>query len=171
MMSPILKKRNITFRYDVASALSEATRLSSRQKKLRRLPHIFAKVLELPFRSTADVSVHETPNSFRFAIAADEDGLGSHVRAQVIEICPGVVKIVVRGDAILADLSLDGLEIDFWRFRLPECTRPEMTTAACVDGELVVVVPKGEEAFDNHDDDDDAGIRRSDGNVRLVIVQ
>uniref|UniRef100_A0A7N0TN46 SHSP domain-containing protein n=1 Tax=Kalanchoe fedtschenkoi TaxID=63787 RepID=A0A7N0TN46_KALFE len=165
---PIPKKRNITFRYDVASALSEAARLTNRQKKLRRLPHIFAKVLELPFRATADVSVHETPNSFRFAVAADADDLGSHVRAQAIEICPGVMKIVVRGDAMLADLSLDELEIDFWRFRLPECTRPEMATAACVDGELVVVVPKGEEAaFQN----DDAGIWRSDGNGRLVIVQ
>ncbi|CAM8887273.1 hypothetical protein QQ045_024735 [Rhodiola kirilowii] len=170
---PIPKKRNITFRYDVASALSEATRLAginNRQKKLRRLPHIFAKVLELPFCATADVSVHEGPNSFRFVVAADADGLGSDVRAHAIEICPGVVKIVVRGDAIVADLSLDELEIDMWRFRLPDCTRPEMASAACVDGELVVVVPKGEELY-HGDNEDDVGNWMSDGNGRLVIVQ
>ncbi|KAL9670712.1 hypothetical protein QQ045_008270 [Rhodiola kirilowii] len=150
---PIPMMRNITLRYDVASV--------HRRKKLRRLPHIFAKVLELPFRSSAEVSVHESPNSFRFAVAADE--IGSDVRAHAIEICPGVVKIVVRGDESVVDLSLDELELDMWRFRLPECSRPEMASAACVDGELVVVVPKGDEAF--HDDDDDWTYGR------LVIVQ
>ncbi|GJN10158.1 hypothetical protein PR202_ga28227 [Eleusine coracana subsp. coracana] len=40
-------------------------------KKLRRLPHIFAKVLELPFAADADVSVEEDAAALRFVAAAD----------------------------------------------------------------------------------------------------
>ncbi|PHT37148.1 Stellacyanin [Capsicum baccatum] len=36
------------------------------RKKLRQLPRIFAKVLELPFHSDSDVSILETPDSLRF---------------------------------------------------------------------------------------------------------
>nr|CAN76721.1 hypothetical protein VITISV_029640 [Vitis vinifera] len=59
--NPTPKKRSISLQYDIVSTLSEANRLVSSQKKLRRLPHIFTRVLELPFRSDADVSVTETP--------------------------------------------------------------------------------------------------------------
>ncbi|CAA7049766.1 unnamed protein product [Microthlaspi erraticum] len=62
------------------------------KKKLRRLPHIFSRVLELPLRSDADVAVEERLDCFRFV--AETDGGG--VRAYVVEIHPGVTKILVR---------------------------------------------------------------------------
>ncbi|KVI06415.1 hypothetical protein Ccrd_015226 [Cynara cardunculus var. scolymus] len=56
---PAPNKRNITVRYDFGSQ-SNAAATICHQKKLRRLPHIFAKVLELPFYADADVSIEET---------------------------------------------------------------------------------------------------------------
>ncbi|KAK9281705.1 hypothetical protein L1049_004609 [Liquidambar formosana] len=170
---PTPKKRNIALRYDVASTLSEATRLAfNKQKKLRRLPHIFAKVLELPFHSDADVSVEETPDSLRFA--APTDGVGDDVHAHSVEIYPGVTKIVMRGNNLL-DLSLDELALDMWRFRLPPCSRPEMASAAYRDGELVVIVPKGAVSEEEEDGDDvgneDQEEDWGEGNGRLVLVQ
>ena len=186
---PTPRKRNITLRYDVTSTLglSEANRLVSscnnnnQKKKLRRLPHIFAKVLELPFHSNADVLIQETHNSFRFAAVTDSLAAADDVRAHTIEIYPGVTKIVIRGGEFLG-LNLDELELDLWRFRLPACTRPEMAVAQYVDGELVVVVPKGagseeeEEDNDGGDDDDNDGnesVREgwNEGNGRLILVQ
>ncbi|XP_019453875.1 PREDICTED: uncharacterized protein LOC109355268 isoform X2 [Lupinus angustifolius] len=107
-------------------------------KKLRRLPHVFTRVLELPFRSDADVTIHDDPDCFRFVAETDRI---ADVRAHTIEIHPGVIKIAVRvGPSV--EFSLDQLEIDMWRFRLPESTQPELATAAFVDGELIVTVPK-----------------------------
>lgn len=54
-------------------------------------------------------------------------------------------------------------ELDLWRFRLPESTRPELASAGYYDGELVVTVPKGAAA-----EDDDGG---DIGGGRLVLVQ
>ncbi|NP_001143797.2 uncharacterized protein LOC100276567 [Zea mays] len=121
-------------------------------KKLRRLPHIFDKVLELPFAADADVSVEEDAAALRFVAAADEFSLAG-ARAHAVEIHPGVTKVVVRG---LSSSSLGGdgdddddgaaaaaFELDRWRFRLPPCTRPAMATATYAAGELVVTVPKG----------------------------
>lgn len=164
---PAPRKRNITLRYDVASTLSEATALAAcRQKKLRRLPHIFAKVLELPFRSDADVSIQETADSFRFVVSTDEEEVGADARAQTVEIYPGVTKIVIRGNGDV-DFAAGGLELDVWRFRLPAATMPEMATAGYSDGELVVTVPK-----DANFEGLDAG--GDEGGVwggRLVLVQ
>ncbi|GAB2226377.1 hypothetical protein Droror1_Dr00022181 [Drosera rotundifolia] len=128
------KKRNLTLRHDLVSPQTEP------KKKLRRLPHIFAKVLELPFRSDADVSVEETEFSFRFVVP-DTD-VGDGVWADTVEIHPGVTKIVVRSNDVVY-VSIDELELDVWRFRLPIGTKPEMATASYVDGDLVVLVPKG----------------------------
>ncbi|KAG8370730.1 hypothetical protein BUALT_Bualt13G0013700 [Buddleja alternifolia] len=132
---PVATKRNITLRYDIASLLAQA----SRQKKLRRLPHIFEKVLELPFHSNADVSIDETSDSLRFTAATD--GIGGDVRTDTIEIYPGVTKIVVRGNGVV-DLSGSELELDLWRFRLPDSMRTELASASYDGGELVVTVPK-----------------------------
>ncbi|KAA8550847.1 hypothetical protein F0562_002531 [Nyssa sinensis] len=115
---PAPKKRNITLRYDIASTLSNAS--ACKQKKLRRLPHIFAKVLELPFHSDADVLIEET------------------------------------GTNIL-DLSVDELELDLWRFRLPASTLPELATAVYNDGELVVTVPKDVNFVDSDDENSGNG--------------
>ncbi|XP_010511470.1 PREDICTED: uncharacterized protein LOC104787563 [Camelina sativa] len=139
-------------------------------KNLRRLPHIFNRVLELPLSSEADVSVEERQDCFRFVAETvglcDGDG---DMRAYMVEIHPGITKIVVRtnGSSSLG-LSLDELELDVWRFRLPESTRPELVTVACIDGALIVTVPKNAE---EDDDDDDGGGGDFGHSGRLVLVQ
>lgn len=155
---PSPKKRNLTLQYDVASLACRG------QKKLRRLPHIFAKVLELPFHSDADVSVEETAEFFRFTVS-DTD-VDPDVRADTVQIHPGVSKIVIRSGSVI-DLSMTELELDLWRFRLPGSTRPDLATASYEDGNLIVVVPKG--------DDDDVEEREDGrevwGEGSLVLVQ
>ncbi|CAI9761417.1 unnamed protein product [Fraxinus pennsylvanica] len=150
----------ITLQYDIASAISQANVCG--QRKLRRLPHIFAKVLELPFRSDTDVSIDETPDSLRFIVAAG--GITGDVGAHTVEIYPGVTKIVIRINGVV-DLSGNELEMDLWRFRLPDSTWPELATAVYHDGELVVTVPKGVAEEDCGSEGGDLGGRR------LVLVQ
>ncbi|XP_051126184.1 uncharacterized protein LOC127248065 [Andrographis paniculata] len=119
----------------------------SARKRLRRLPHVFRTVLELPCRSDADVAVQEFPGYFRFI--ADVGDFGSEqVRARAMEVIPGLIKIVVRDydendDDDSEQLLMDKLEMDAWRFRFPSSTRPEMVAAEFVGGLLVVTVPKG----------------------------
>ncbi|XP_010909057.1 uncharacterized protein [Elaeis guineensis] len=138
---PAPRKRNITFRYDAnprVSAAGAGTDVGGRQKKLRRLPHIFSKVLELPLGSDADVFVEEGPDGFRFVAATDD--LWDDVRANAIEIYPGVMKVVIRHED--GEVEEDELDLDRWRFRLPPSSRPALATAAYADGELVVTIPK-----------------------------
>ncbi|PWZ04277.1 hypothetical protein Zm00014a_035752 [Zea mays] len=138
-------------------------------KKLRRLPHIFAKVLELPFAADADVSVEEDAAALRFVAAADGFSPAG-ARAHAVEIHPGVTKVVVRD---LSSLGGDGdddgaaaaFELDRWRFRLPPCTRPAMATATYAAGELVVTVPKGVGP-----DDGDGGAAAVLGGTERVLV-
>ncbi|XP_062190714.1 uncharacterized protein LOC133893647 [Phragmites australis] len=115
-------------------------------KKLRRLPHIFAKVLELPFAADADVSVEEDAAALRFVAVAVDGFSPAGARAHTVEIHPGVTKVVVR-DLSVGDSDADdgaaAFELDRWRFRLPPCTRPAMATATYAEGELIVTVPKG----------------------------
>ncbi|XP_026662463.2 uncharacterized protein LOC103712319 [Phoenix dactylifera] len=185
---PAPKKRNITFRYDVGAALSAAeVVVLGRQKKLRRLPHIFSKVLELPLAADADVAIHEGPDDFRF-VAAAGDLAGGTFRAYAVRIHPGVMKVVVRGDGPAgsggdAGRDLDDLELDRWRFRLPPCTRPALAIASCVDGELVVTVPKAKDPDEEEGEEEDGGeaelwgqqekgdLRGNGGISRLVFVQ
>ncbi|KAF4363523.1 hypothetical protein G4B88_022084 [Cannabis sativa] len=133
----------------------------------------------LPFRSDADVSVEESADFFRFV--AETEGFGVDVRAHTVEIHPGVTKIVVRGSGS-TELSLDELELDMWRFRLPETTRPELARAVFVDGELIVTVPKGEGVENSEHGGDGGGEVWGDGTgngnnfrggmgSRLVLVQ
>lgn len=133
---PSAKKRN-TLRSEHAVVSST----SSNAKKLWRVPHVFANVLELPLRSDADVSVEETSHSLRFIASANS--LPNCVRAHAIEILPGMTRIVVKGtdggELMVGQLHLG---LDLWRFRLPACTRPAMATAVCTGGKLVVTVPK-----------------------------
>lgn len=165
---PVPRKRNITIQFgmDGGSPSSEAQALLGiAGKKLRRLPHVFSRVLELPFRSDADVAVEEAPDCFRFV--AETEGIGE-VRAHTVEIHPGVTKIVVR-DGESVELSLDHLELDMWRFRLPESTRPELASAVFVDGELIVTVPK--EELQNIEGGDGDSARGMGGGGQLVLVQ
>ncbi|XP_028762179.1 uncharacterized protein LOC114720675 [Neltuma alba] len=134
---PSSKKRNTLC--PQSSVVSSSA--SSNAKKLWRLPHVFANVLELPLRSDADVSVEETPTSYRFVAAAN--GIPNGVRAHAIEILPGMTRIVVKGmdggELVAGQLRLG---LDLWRFRLPAWTRPATATAVCSGGKLVVTVPK-----------------------------
>ncbi|XP_057426892.1 uncharacterized protein LOC130720280 [Lotus japonicus] len=164
---PVPRKRNITIQFgeDGSHHVSSEAQalLGISGKKLRRLPHVFSRVLELPFRSDADVAVEEDPDCFRFV--AETEGIGE-VRAHTVEIHPGVTKIVVR-DGGSVELSLDHLELDMWRFRLPESTQPELASAIFVDGELIVTVPKLQNIEDNGGSDRGMG----GGGGRLVLVQ
>ncbi|XP_016477694.1 uncharacterized protein LOC107799129 [Nicotiana tabacum] len=115
-------------------------------KKLRKLPHVFNNVLELPFRSDADVTVEETEGFFRFVAEIDLEGAG-------------------RGDSSRG--NEDCREKGQWRWLLAS-TMPGLATAAFVDGALVVTVPKGgREAAEF----DDGGRGVWGGGGRLVLVQ
>ncbi|RWV99197.1 hypothetical protein GW17_00037909 [Ensete ventricosum] len=150
---PVPKKRNITLRCGVNPAAA-ATAEHGRQKKLRRLPHIFSKVLELPLAADADVAVEEDADGFRFVAATDV--LWGDVQAQTVQIHPGVTKVFVRDGSDGDDLDTE-LELNRWRFRLPSCTRPALATAAYTSGELVVTIPKG------------AGPEEDDGEVQEFV--
>ncbi|CAM0871379.1 unnamed protein product [Alopecurus aequalis] len=111
------------------------------KKDLRRLPHVYSKVLELPLPADADVAAFESPGAFHFVAAC---GGAGEVRARAVRIHPGVVKVVVvqadgAGDGEEGD---DGMELDRWRSRLPDASCPAMAVAGYVDGQLVVTVPK-----------------------------
>ncbi|CAN6203137.1 unnamed protein product [Urochloa humidicola] len=145
---PAPRKRTIAVQRCAAAAAAAGGALGG--KKLRRLPHIFAKVLELPFAADADVSVEEDAAALRFVAAAVDGFSPAGARAHAVEIHPGVTKVVVRdlssGSGGGGDDDDDGaaaFELDRWRFRLPPCTRPAMATATYAEGELVVTVPKG----------------------------
>ncbi|XP_022979495.1 uncharacterized protein LOC111479182 [Cucurbita maxima] len=163
---PLPRKRNIAVRNNPNSRNSLEDQSLLNHKKLRRLPHVFSRVLELPFRSDADVLVEENPDCFRF-IAETDGNISDGVRAHAVEIHPGVIKIVVRETASL-EMTMDELELDMWRFRLPETTRPELASAAFVDGELIVTVPKGNE---ENSDDGGGDIWGDEMEGRLVLVQ
>ncbi|GLT60327.1 hypothetical protein SLA2020_330980 [Shorea laevis] len=174
---PLPKKRNITIQYDMNPETNRAQAQSlltgGFHKKLRRLPHIFSRVLELPFRSDAEVEVEESPDCFKFVVETDSI---SDVKAHTVEIYPGVTKIVVRPGSHVDFTLLDDLELDMWRFRLPESTRPELASAVYEDGELIVTVPKGavfEEAGggDAGNGEFRGGMGNGNNNNRLVLVQ
>eukprot|EP00250_Pteridium_aquilinum_P024401 c29029_g1_i1 orf=249-692(+) len=135
---------SIAVEYDIAGALLAAGVLpSQRAKRLRRMPHLFCRVLELPVANESHVQVEESPSSFTFKVALppplpDPDD----VRAHIIHIVPGVTKVCVAG-AHAATALLDELDIPLWRYRLPASSLPEDSTAACdEDGLLVLTVPK-----------------------------
>ncbi|XP_011021500.1 PREDICTED: uncharacterized protein LOC105123561 isoform X1 [Populus euphratica] len=170
---PLPKKRNnITIQfYDHRGDPLVSSSGGSQHKKLRRLPHIFSRVLELPFRSDADVSVEENPDCFRF-VAETDNNIGE-VRAHTVEIYPGVTKIVIRPNGYLELSPIDDLELDMWRFRLPETTRPELASAVLADGELIVTVPKGEEVEEegngNNNNGEFRGVNAYASFAQLVI--
>ncbi|KAJ8543225.1 hypothetical protein K7X08_005748 [Anisodus acutangulus] len=176
-------KRNIAIREGIDSGSGSgqeqifAVMVGNPMKKLRKLPHVFGKVLELPFRSDADVAVEEGPEFLRFVAEVEFDGGGGEggVRVQAMEIHTGITKIVVRnsgaGDAAGGgeeELLLEELKVDTWRFRLPATTKPELATAVFVDGELIVTVPKAGRGGGDFADGRDVWWG---GGGRLVLVQ
>ncbi|CAN6209440.1 unnamed protein product [Urochloa humidicola] len=164
---PAPRKRTIAVQRCAAAAAAAGGALGG--KKLRRLPHIFAKVLELPFAADADVSVEEDAAALRFVAAAVDGFSPAGARAHAVEIHPGVIKVVVRdlsgsgGGGGDDDDGAAAFELDRWRFRLPPCTRPAMATATYAEGELVVTVPKGA----GPDDGDGAAVL---GGAESVLV-
>ena len=113
------------------------------KKDLRRLPHVYSKVLELPLQADTDVEVFEGPDAFHF-VAAGARGAGV-VQVRTVRIHPGVTKVVVQagGTGGGEKAGADDMELDRWRSRLPEASHPAMAVAGYVDGKLVVTVPKG----------------------------
>ncbi|KAB5537849.1 hypothetical protein DKX38_015382 [Salix brachista] len=167
---PLPKKRNnVTIQfYDHRGDPLVSSSVGSHHKKLRRLPHIFSRVLELPFRSDAEVSVEENPDCFRF-VAETDNNIGE-VRAHTVEIYPGVTKIVIRPNGYLELSPLADLELDMWRFRLPETTRPELASAVLADGELIVTVPKGEEVEEEGNGNNNNGEFRGEQGKWMLCV-
>ncbi|KAK3042167.1 hypothetical protein RJ639_001287 [Escallonia herrerae] len=94
---PVATKRNITARDAIDSTQPRNLMEGSAPKRLRRLPHVFSKVLELPFPSDADVSIEDGPECIRFVAAIGDDAVGGGVRARAVEIHDGVTKVVIRG--------------------------------------------------------------------------
>lgn len=65
-------------------------------KKLKRMPHLFPRVLELPLHAETPVSVVESRDCYRFHVRLP----GAHVdevKVEVLEIVPGATKVLVRG--------------------------------------------------------------------------
>ncbi|KAH0658572.1 hypothetical protein KY289_027320 [Solanum tuberosum] len=141
---------------------------NSSMKKLRRLPHVFNYFLVLPFRSDADVAVEEKEGFFCFMAKIELEGAGDgQVRAQAVEIHPGVTKIVVRKGNGDGDED-EQLNVDTWRNRLPALTMPELATTVFVDGELIVTVPKDDHGRGEFDNGSRGVWRDAD---QLVLVQ
>ncbi|KAM0937124.1 hypothetical protein DsansV1_C26g0195841 [Dioscorea sansibarensis] len=114
---------------------------AEQQNKLRRLPRIFSKMLELPLRRGADVAIEEETTNLRFTAATEK--AWREVQAHAIEILPGFTKLVIRdaagGDP---DAGYDDLEFDRWRCRLPDSALPGLATARYENGKLIITVPK-----------------------------
>ncbi|KNA21459.1 hypothetical protein SOVF_042940 [Spinacia oleracea] len=122
---------------------SENNNVNRNHKKLRRLPHVFSKVLELPFDSDTDVFIEERCDCFKFTV--EDDGgvvVAGGVRAHVVEVHPGITKVVIRKKGNMSQPIVDENELDVWRYRLPSSARPDLATAVYARGELVVTVPK-----------------------------
>lgn len=88
------------------------------------------------------MAVEENGESFRFIVTSDEAMAFQEARAEIVEISPGLIKVVIREAKSRPRFSMDELESDIWRFRLPSSTLPALSTAVYSDGELVVTVPK-----------------------------
>ncbi|GAB4843364.1 hypothetical protein Ancab_013330 [Ancistrocladus abbreviatus] len=171
-ISTMPTKRNLT---DFSDSDPLTLPMSNNNKKLRRLPHVFSKVLQLPFNSDADVLIEERPGCLRFVAKTDYD-LGE-VRAHTVEVYPGVKKVVIGkrengsyeslGGGLL--LPIDEMEPDVWRFRLPEGALLELAKAVYGGGTLVVTVPMsgGECVSKGHGCNEGLG----DGVGCLVLVQ
>jgi len=145
------------------------------KKDLRRLPHVYSKVLELPLPADTDVEVFEGPDALHF-VAAGARGAGV-VQVRTVRIHPGVTKVVVQagGTGGGEKAGADDMELDRWRSRLPEASHPAMAVAGYVDGKLVVTVPKGRDGGEGADASQGEVTWRScsGGKIsgRLVVVQ
>lgn len=126
-------------------------------KKLRRLPQVFSRVLELPLPRDTDVRVYYAPDSDHFVVPRGAAGEPGAVKVRTVRLEPwGITRVVVHTGPGEPDLE-DDLVYDKWRFRLPETAIPSMTVAGYVNGRLIVIVPRG---VVDDDDNSDEGIPR-----------
>ncbi|GAB2210248.1 hypothetical protein Droror1_Dr00015511 [Drosera rotundifolia] len=147
--------------------ITTTTNTTTNPRKLRRLPHIFTKTLELPLSADADITLEQHPN---FLLYTSSPSPSHHVTAHVIQLHPGLTKLVV----LLANGTVDDGLGDVMRLRLPEGAVPELATAAVREGMLVVKVPmkKGGERWDRGMCREMArgGGGGGDGVGRLVVI-
>ncbi|GMH08436.1 hypothetical protein Nepgr_010276 [Nepenthes gracilis] len=134
------RKRNQTALSDSSSEPSALTTTNAQNKKLRRLPHVFGKVLELPFNADTDVRIEERADCFCFVAKTDSD-LG-RVRVHIVRVHPGLKRAVIRRIDGNLEMLIDDLDLNVWRFRLPAVAQLELTKAVYGGGQLVVTVPK-----------------------------
>jgi HSP20 family molecular chaperone IbpA len=115
--------------------------LLSLTKKLKRMPHLFDRVLELPFHADTLVGVQESRDSFSFVVKMP--GLvAKEVKPELVEIVPGAIKVVIQGGGQGLLFDLESSEVELWRFRLPASTIPEATVARYKNEVLEVTIPK-----------------------------
>lgn len=167
-------ERNIHMRIHPSPATTAGGSCGGK-KDLRRLPHVYSKVLELPFPADTDVAVFEGPDAFHFVVSAAA-ALAGEVRVRTVRIHPGVVRVVVQagGGGVHDDGDDDDMELDKWRSRLPEASCPAMAVAGYVNGQLVVTVPKGRGGGEGDNDGGEEAWRCCNGGKisgRLVVVQ
>ena len=115
------------------------------QKQLQRLPHIFSQSLELPLRSHANVFIEDRSDCFQFTSIIEDNTFVGQPMVHVMKIHPEVTKVVMRGrNGVRREVGLwlDKSEVNVWRYRLPETSQPELTTAVVVGKILTVTVPK-----------------------------
>ncbi|GLJ31972.1 hypothetical protein SUGI_0643580 [Cryptomeria japonica] len=116
-------------------------------KKLKRLPHIFSQVLELPVAGDAAVESEETETAFEFVISGPQFVVFDKVKVEVVGIVPGAKKVILRGVQEQPVRVSD--DLDTWRFRLPPSANPDATWAHYQDGVLTVIVPKVQSCKDD----------------------
>lgn len=122
-----------------------AERRGSRQGQLRRMPHVFCKLLDLPFPVETNVVIEERREAYAFMIR--QPGLQkADIVAETVEIVPGAIKVILRGaDRIRAALTKDSslpATTENWRARLPTCTIPESAKASYAHGIITITIPK-----------------------------
>ncbi|KAL5165197.1 hypothetical protein HKD37_18G050362 [Glycine soja] len=115
-------------------------------KKLRRLLHVFRRVLNLPFLVDVDVSVQEASPTI-FDSWWNPPSLAKW-RPTSSKCTSGSPRLSLEN--LASSSTLDELHLDVWRMRLLESMRLELATIVLVAGELVIMVPKNQDVWVLH---------------------
>ncbi|XP_062205179.1 uncharacterized protein LOC133907158 [Phragmites australis] len=122
------------------------------KNKLRHLPQVFSRVLELPFPMDTNVRTYFSPDANYFIVTPDAAGEPDEVKVRVVTIEPlGITKVVVHIGPGEPDPE-DDMVYDKWRFHLSKTFILSMIVAKYVDRHLIVIVPNEVAS------DDDKGI-------------